>query len=328
MQEVLVLSREEVESVLSLKEAIDVVEDAFSDFANKRVVLPPAIGFPVEKHHGEMHIKSGYMMTPDSVAVKIASSFPENPKIGLPTVQAFIAVYDASNGSLLSIMDGSYITTVRTGAAGAVAAKHLSKKDSKIVGIVGTGVQGRIQLRALNEVRNIERVKAFSIDKAEREKYARGMSDLLSIDIKPVNSVEDAVKDADILITATPSHNPMVKKDWLHPGLHINAIGSDNPKKQELFSDSFLKINKIVADRLEQCKVAGEIHHGIEDGFIKESDIYAELGEITSGRKAGRENSEEITLFDSTGVAIQDISVASMVYRLAKKRKAGKIIKL
>lgn len=327
MQKPILLTRSDIEPLLSLRDAIPAVESAFSDFSDGKAVLPPAVGFPVAEHKGEMHIKSGYMPTLDSVAIKVASSFRENPKMGLPAVMATILLHDAKTGALIGLMDGTYITAVRTGAVGAVAAKHLSKKDSSSAGLIGTGVQGRVQLRALLEVRDIKKAYAYSIDEKGRKDFVAEMSRELGIDIIGVGSCQEAAK-ADILVTSTPSHDPYFRPEWLHKGLHINAIGSDNPKKQELFGEVLQRADKIVADRLEQCRVAGEIHHGLKEDIIKESNVYAELGEITSGKKKGRESAGEITLFDSTGVAVQDIATAALVHRLAMEKKIGRQISL
>jgi len=328
MPEILLLSREEIAGLLSLKESIEVVENAFSEFASGRAVLPPAIGFPIKEHDGEMHIKSGYMAAPNTVAVKIASSFKKNSEKGLPTVLATILAFDSSTGQIKAVMDGIHITLIRTAAAGAVAAKHLSKKDSTRVGIIGSGVQARFQLKALLEVRSIKTVKVYSNNQPQLQEYVKEMNGLKGLEVKAASSAKEACEDVDILVTCTPSHEPIVKASWISKGTHINAIGSDNPKKQELFADVLKNADKIVADRLEQCQAAGEIHHALKEGAITEQNIFAELGEITSGKKKGRDAPEETTIFDSTGVAVQDISVTALVLQKANNEKAGKRISL
>jgi len=326
--EILVLNQKEIEKIVSLGNAIREVEDAFSEFAEERVVLPPAIGFPIDQYSGEMHIKSGYMLKPDIVAVKIASSFKKNSEKGLPTVLATILAFDSKTGQVRAIMDGSYITAIRTAAAGAVAAKYLSKNNSETIGIIGCGTQARLQLEAIMKIRKIKKVKVYCRSNASLEKYAKEMNKKFNIEIKTAESAEEVCKNVDILITTTPSHEPIVKAEWISKGTHINAIGSDNPKKQELETAVLKKADKIVADRIEQCIKAGEIHHAIERNVMCEKEIYAELGEITSKKKKGRESDKEITIFDSTGVAIQDISVAAFVLKKAIRLNVGLRVKI
>lgn len=327
MSEVLILSQDEVRSCLPMRDAIKAVKEAYMAFAEGRVKMTPVVHLGVEKYRGEVDIKSGCVEDFGLIGTKIASGFYDNPKIGLPSSMAVIILMDLKTSVPLAMMDGTYITAVRTGAAGAVAASVLARKDSKTVGVIGAGMQGRMQVLALNEIFLIEKVKVYSRTEGNREKYASEMSEKLGINVQAVGDARKAVINADIVVTATPSKKAIVMDEWIHDGVHINAIGADAPGKQEL-DPRIMRRAKIVVDSLNQCRVIGEIQHALSQGLIEESDIHAEIGGILIGKKKGRETDDEITLFDSTGLAAQDIAAANIVYQLAKKRKMGKIVEL
>jgi len=328
MADVLLLNRKQVIDLLSMRDAIAVVEDAFSALARGEAEIPPVINIQIPKFKGEVDIKSGYVGSIDTVAVKIAGGFWQNPqKLGLPSVIGTILLVDGSTGLPLALMDGSYITAVRTGAAGAVAAKYLSRENAQAVGIIGAGSQARMQLRGLIEVRPIRSVSVFDpVDQERALSYAHEMEhEKPGLKIKIVASVEEAVADADVVVTTTPSTTPLVRSEWIRQGTHITAIGADAPGKQEL-DPLILKRARVVVDRLSQCRLIGETQHALKCGVILEGDIYAEIGEITAGLKRGRQSDGEVTLFDSTGVAVQDIATASLVYRTARDKGAGTVL--
>jgi alanine dehydrogenase len=216
-------------------------------------------------------------------------------------------------------MDATYITNTRTGAAGGVAVKYLARKDSSVIGFVGAGVQAKTQLLAIIEVLpQIKEVKVFDLDRNISQKYVDEMMAKLGINIHPVETIQDAT-EADIIVTTTPSRKPVVKKQYIKPGTHINAIGADAKGKQELEAD-LLRSGKIIVDDIEQASHSGEINVPLSGGIIKIEDIYGTLGEVVANVKKGREDNEEITIFDSTGLAIEDVVCAKIVYEKAKKR--------
>jgi len=327
LSEVIILSQEEVKSCLPMSEAIKAVREAYITFAEGRVKMPPVMHLDVQKYNGEVDIKSGCAEDFGVIETKIASGFYDNPKIGLPSTMAVIVLMDIKTSVPLAIMDGTYITAVRTGAAGAVAASALARKNSKTVGVIGAGTQARMQVLALNETFTLDKVKVYSRTEESRKKYADEMSERLGINVQAVDDARKAVVDTDIVVTVTPSTKAIVMDEWIESGMHINAFGADGPGKQEL-DPRIMKRAKIVVDSLGQCKVIGELQHALAQGLIKESDVYAEIGEILAGKKKGRERDDEITLFDSTGLAVQDIATATLVYQLAKKRGMGKMVKL
>ena len=323
MSEVLILTRKEVESCLSMKRTIDAVREAYIAFANDRVQMPPVMHLDVEKYNGEVDIKSGFVEDFDLIGTKIASGYYDNHKLGLPPGIAVIVLLDLKTSMPLAIMDGTYITAYRTGAAGAVAASVLARKDSTKVGIIGAGTQGRMQVLALKELFQLEEVRVWDIDEKMAQKYSIEMAELLGIDVRNFTNREEVVRGSDIVVTVTPSKKALVEVEWIEKGMHINAIGADGPGKQE-HDPAIVKLaDKVVVDSLSQCKRIGEIQHALSLGLIKEQDVHGEIGEILIGKKVGRESDDEITFFDSTGLAAQDIAAAHVVLKAAKEKNLG-----
>jgi alanine dehydrogenase len=317
----LLLKRSEIADLLSIEECITSVEHAFKLYASGEAPPPGVLGIHAED--GGFHIKAGIMnLQKKYFAAKINANFPGNNKYGLPTIQGVIAVCDAENGKLLALMDSIEITILRTGAATAVAAKYLAKRDAKKVTICGSGNQGKISLRAVMKVRSIEKVFIFDIGKEKAEKFAQEFSREINIPVHVVTDLERAVNESDICITCTPSKKPILFRKYISKGTFIAAVGSDSEEKQELES-SLLTIGKLVTDITAQCSVIGELHHGLEAGLLVRSDVHAELGQIITGEKPGRESDEEIIIFDSTGSALQDIVSAVIVYEKAITQKKG-----
>jgi ornithine cyclodeaminase/alanine dehydrogenase len=282
----------------------------------------------VGKYNGEVDIKSGFVEDFDLIGTKIASGYYDNHKLGLPPGMAVIVLLDLKTSMPLAIMDGSYITSYRTGAAGAVAASVLARKDSTKIGIIGAGTQGRMQVLALRELFQLEEIRVWDIEEKMATKYSTEMAELLGISVKHFTNREEVVRGSDIVVTVTPSKKELVNKDWIERGMHINAIGADGPGKQELDPGIMKLADKVVVDSLAQCKRIGEIQHALALGLIKEQDVHGEIGEILIGKKVGRESDNEITLFDSTGLAAQDIAAAHVVLEAAKEKKLGYSTKL
>jgi ornithine cyclodeaminase/alanine dehydrogenase len=328
MSEVIILSQDDVKSCLPMSKAIQAVQEAYIAFAKGRVKMPPVMHLDVSQYNGEIDIKSGYIEDLGLIGTKIASGFYENYKLGLPPGIAVIILMDLKTSIPLAIMDGTYVTAYRTGAAGAVAARVLAKKESEIIGVIGAGTQARMQILALKEIFSLKEVRVWDINSTARDLYSKEMSELLNITVEPVDNIKDAVTESDIVVTVTPSKKALVMKDWIKEGTHINAIGADAPGKQELDPRIVKMADKVVVDSLDQCKVIGEIQHALRNGLINEKDIYAEIGQILIKEKKGRESKEEITLFDSTGLAAQDIAAANVVYKQAKERGIGIAVSL
>ena len=318
MGEILWLDRKDVESLLDMKIAISAVERSFFMHGLKKVQMPPKIYlyFP----HGDLRAMPAYLEELGISGVKIVNVHPENYLRDLPSVMAIVELVNPETGEPVALMDGTYLTDMRTGAAGGIAVRYLARKDSGVIGMIGTGNQARTQLQAIAEVIEIDEVRIYSKTESSQDRFIRDMEDKIGVEIKKKRI--EKVCECDILVTTTPSRKPVVKNEWITGGTHINAIGADAKGKQEL-DPMILRRAKIIVDDIEQASHSGEINVPLEKGIISIEDIYCELGEIVAGIKPGRENEEEITVFDSTGLAVQDVSTAFEVYDKAKDKKVG-----
>ncbi|MRT28676.1 ornithine cyclodeaminase family protein [Herbaspirillum sp. CAH-3] len=320
----LLLKKEEVRKLISMKEVIGTVEEAYRAFSANSVMQPPYTGIHLPAPRGEIDFKLSYYEGNEVISMKSSSgAFPDNPKLyGVPSSMGTILLFDARSCALMCVMDGSLVTGLRTGAAGAASAKVLARKDAKVIGAIGTGQQARMQIRALREVIDIQGIKAWS---RTAEKMASFQADIerdFGLPVALATSAQDVVASSDILVTTTRGTGPVVEAKWVKPGTHIIAIGADQQGKQEL-DPALFKHAKIVHDSTAQCCEKGESWHPLTRQIITMNDIHGELGEILLGRKPGRENDEEITIFDSTGMAIQDNTTATKIYQNAVVNKIG-----
>ncbi len=329
----LLLRDDQVKKLLSMSEVMDAVELAFRQKGMGRVQMPAKVFLSFKKNNGDLRTMPSYLEDLDISAVKIVNVHPDNPsKQGLPTVMAVIILIDPLTGFPLAIMGGTTVTDMRTGAAGGIAAKFLAKKDCKVVGLIGAGAQARTQLRALVEVyKELEEVRVWSrhpktkrafIAEAERE-YGD------SCTLVPKESVRKTTEGADIVVTTTPSRKPLVMEDMVSSGMHITCIGADAFGKEEL--DPFiLKKSKIVIDDWAQASHGGEINVPLllRDKIITKEDLCCEIGQIVAGLKPGRVSKDEITVFNSTGLAVQDAVTAKIAYDKALKSKVGRFINI
>jgi alanine dehydrogenase len=318
----LILTRSEVAALLTLDDCIAAVEQAFKLFGEGKTDPPGMLG--IHTASGAFHIKAGTLATNRKYfAVKANANFMKNrERFGLPTIQGVIALCDAERGTPLAIMDSMEITIQRTGAATAVAAKFLARAEARVATICGCGNQGRIQLRALARVRGIVRAHAFDRDSALAEKFSRELSAEMGIEVTPVTDLARAVHSSDICVCCTPAKNFYLKKEMVGTGTFISAVGADSAEKHELDPALFAG-NKIVVDIMEQCATSGDLHHALAAGIVARAAVHAELGEIVAGRKPGRTSPGEITIFDSTGTALQDVAAAIAVYEKAVAAGAG-----
>ncbi len=325
--EVLLLTKEQIQSILTMEDTIRVVEEGFKAFNSGRVVIPFPLNLEIKENRGEVHIKPGYLEGSDTYCIKIASGFYENPKIGLPSSGGMILLFDAKTGVPRSLLvDRGFITDMRTAGAGALAARCLAKKSVENAAVVGTGTQARLQIEALSKVIDFRVLKVWGRTPANVESYVEDMRQKLRAEIVPMSSAREAVENSEVVVTATPSTSPLVKTEWVGKGMHITAMGSDSPEKQELETGVLGIADKIVVDSARQCARLGEVHHAVEDGTISVEDIHAELGEILLGVKSGRESEEEITVCDLTGIAAQDVVTSQLVYERSLKGKIGSYI--
>ena len=321
----LVLSRQDVADLLTMKEAIDAVEEAFRQFALGQVAMPQRTIIPLASHHGLQAIMPAYVGGGlDALAVKVATAYPDNPALyHLPTVMGLVLLDDPKTGAPLAVMDAGLLTALRTGAASGVAAKYLARRDARAVGVFGGGVQALAQLEGVCAVRKIESVHVYDIDVARARSYAEQAEAHLNVPVVAVDSPQKAVAGQDIVILATSSAQPVFDGHWLEPGQHVNAIGSHHPKTRELDTTAVVRA-KVVADFIDACLVeAGDVIIPITEGAITPEHLHASLGEIVVGRRPGRENEQEITLFKSVGLAFEDAAVASLAFRRAREVGEG-----
>ena len=318
----LLLTRPDISALLTLDECIVAVEDAFRHHGEGRSPAPKVLGMPARD--GGFHIKAALLSSsPPYFAAKLNGNFFYNAqRFAMPNIQGLIVLCDATNGYPLAVMDSIEITILRTGAATAVAAKHLARPDSRVATICGCGNQGRIQLRALCTVLALEHVYAFDVDEAKARRFADELSRELELAIEVVGQPASAVPKSDVCVTCTPAKRYFIHKEHVAPGTFLAAVGADNERKQELDPQLFV-FNKVVTDVLDQCAEIGDLHHAIAQGLVQPSNVYAELGELAAGRKPGRTAREEITIFDSTGTALQDAAAAAVVYERAVKQERG-----
>ena len=314
-----VLSRREIEEFLNIGDVLKAVEYSFKLKAEGKVIAPPKLYLNLPEYQGDFRAMPAYI--DGSAGLKWVSVYPDNRRYNLPSVMATIILCDSKNGCPLAIMDGTYITAMRTGAAGGVAVKYLARRESSIIGMIGAGRQAETQLLAISQVLpRIDEVRVFDKQKDVSLRYVQEMATKLNINIRLAETTEEAA-EADIVVTTTPSRKPIVKKEHIRTGTHINAIGADAKGKQELEVD-LLMAAKVIVDDIEQASHSGEINVPLSEGVIKVEDIYGTLGEVIANMKEGRGNDEEVTIFDSTGLAVQDIICAKLVYEKAKERKA------
>ena len=313
-----ILTASDVATLLTIDDCIAAVETAFRDFGEGRIAPPQTLG--VHGQHGTFHVKAA---AADIFAAKINANFPGNSRQhGLPTIQGLIVVMDVERGTPLAILDSTLITTLRTAAATAVAAKHLAREDSRTMTIIGCGLQGRAHAEALLRVREITKVFAFDTDPAAVARLANEMSQHLGIEVVRTKSIENAVAESDIVITCTPARSPILGIQHRHDGLFIGAVGADNPEKNEL-TPALLAQSRVVPDILDQAAIMGDLHHAIAAGAMTRDDIHGQLADILCGRVAARRNDDEVFIFDSTGTALQDVATASIALTRAIERNIG-----
>lgn len=318
-----ILNIREVEQILSMPDVIRLVEKAFGERGRNKVQMPPKSYLYFSKFNGDLRVMPAYLEELNQVGVKMVNAHLDNrSKYGLPTVLASIMLFNPQTGAPISLMDGTHITAMRTAAASAVAAKYLARKDSKILAVIGAGYQSLRQVEALREIMTLEAVRIFDINSDRAEQLAILLYDKFDITATTFASVEETIRGSDVLVTVTPSHKPVVKSEWVTEGMHISAVGADAPGKEEL-EPELLTRARIVIDDWEQGSHGGEINVPLSSGVIGKSDIYADIGEIVAGIKLGRTSNKEITIFDTTGLAIQDVITAWHVYEVAEKKGIG-----
>lgn len=319
----LLIKKEQVAKVLKMRDVINIMEETFRLHGLGKIQQPPKTYLTFQ--NGDLRSMPAYISSKkmDVAGIKCVNVHPANRRFGLPTVMATILLIDPKTGYNIAVMDGTLVTEMRTGAVGGLAAKYLSRKNARTAGFVGAGRQAYTQIEALMIVRPIKLVKAYDINPETAGKFCNWVAKKYNIATEVAEDVHQAVYGSDVVVTVTPARASVVKPEDISPGTHINAIGADAPGKQELHS-ALTKKALIVIDEWEQASHSGEINVPLAQGVITKKDVHAELGQIVARLKKGRTNNRQITMFDSTGLAAQDVSTAYVAYKRLLKRKDAK----
>lgn len=319
MSELLLLSRADVVRLMDYPAYVAAVEAGLRAAASGKALAPPAAGFAVPG--GSYHAKSAAVLG-DAVAIKLNANYPGNPASnGLPTVQGVIYLADANDGRPLALMDSIEVTINRTGAATTIAARHLARPESKVAMICGAGVQGRVQARAILAALNLERVLVWDIRPEAANALANALARDLGVNVQATTDLAAAAQ-SDVIVTCTSSRKAYLTPELVRPGTFIAAVGADNDDKQEIDPQLF-PLATVVVDSLEQCAEIGDLHHALNAGTTRREQVHGTLADLVAGKKPGRRSSDEITLFDSTGIGLQDVAAATAVYRRALAAGAG-----
>jgi len=307
-----VFSKEQIISRLDLDLAVQRLEQGFIAFSQGKVQVPPTQAFTFPQANGDCCIKSAHVEGSDTFTVKVSTGFYDNPSKGLPSNDGLMMVVSATTGQPIALLqDEGWLTCIRTALAGRIAARLLAPAQVKAIGILGTGVQARMQLEQLASVTPCRKVVVWGRGETQLEEY-KAFASGLGYDVDVTRSAEKVALDANFIVCATPSREPLLRSDWVQPGSHITAVGADAPGKQELDPALVARAERIVVDSLYQCTQYGEVSHALKAGLIGEQQL-VELGALLEGRAPGRDNDEQITLADLTGVAVQDAQISSCV---------------
>jgi alanine dehydrogenase len=326
-----IISREEVKSAVSMAQAIETVKSAFAQLSKGRARVPIRTQLGIPLHDGVTLFMPAYLEDTDELGMKMVSVFSGNLERGLPIINAIVTLVDPETGLPAAIIDGTYLTALRTGAGSGAATDLLARADARTVAILGTGVQGRSQLQAVCTVRSIERVLVFDTRRRAAERFRDEMAEAgppIPDQIEVASTAKEAVSRADVVCTATTSTTPVFLDSDVKPGAHINAIGSFTPQMQELPAETVSRALLVVDSREAVWAEAGDLIIAKERGLLTESSVHAEIGEIVLGTKPGRARDDQVTLFKSVGNAVQDVSVGARILEEAKKKGLGTLVEL
>jgi alanine dehydrogenase len=324
----LLLSERQVHRLIDIAELISTLEKAHIQYSTGKAVMPVRLVVPLPQIHGRITSMPGFLNEDKALAMKVVTYFQDNPKGNLPAILATIMLFSAENGKLIALMDGSYITAIRTACASAMATKVLANAETPVLGILGAGVQARAHIQTLRQVRKIDRIKIYSPSGASAAAIKNDLDPALKIAIEVAGTAEDAVRDADLLVTGSTSRDPIIKSTWLRTGVHINAVGSHRPDHREIDGATVARAKVVVDSREAIMAECGDILLALKEKSIGENHIHGEIGEVLAGTKVGRSGASEVTLYKSVGIAIQDVAAANLVYRKALEQGVGTTIEI
>jgi len=318
-----VLSANDVRQALPMRQAIEAMKSAFAQLSAGQANVPLRTALQVPPHNGVTLFMPAYLATDNQMAVKIVSVFNNNPARGLPLIHALVVVVEATTGQPAAVMDGTYLTALRTGATSGAATDLLARHDAHTVAIFGAGAQGRTQLEAVCAVRPIRMAWVYDTVPERAAAFVAEMSQWLSLLVKAASTPSEPVREADIICTATTSARPVFQDADLRAGTHINAVGAYTPQMQEIPAETVVRAKVVIDHRQASLAEAGDLLIPLQQGLMTRDHIHAELGEIVAGTRPGRASLEEITLFKSVGMAVQDVAAASAVLEAARKLNLG-----
>lgn len=319
----LILSEEQVRNLVDIEDLIAVLEQAHVQLSTGKVVMPVRLVVPLPQIKGRITSMPAFLSEESALGIKIISYFQDNPGHGLPPILATISLYSTETGRLMVLMDGVYITAIRTACASAMATRALANPETPVLGVIGAGTQARTHIRALSKVRALERVLIWSPSGTSARKVKEELEGEMGFEILPQSSAEAVVREADLLATVSAAGEPILEAAWLKPGVHINAVGSHRPDLREIGSDTLRRATVFVDSRDAVDSECGDILLAIAEGVISKEHIRGEIGELLAGSKQGRSSADEVTLYKSVGIAAQDVAAASLVYRRALERNVG-----
>ena len=324
----LVLSEKEVQSLIDIQELIAALEQAHIQYSTGEAVMPVRLVVPLPQIQGRITSMPGYLNQDQALGMKVVTYFQENPKQGLPAILATIMLFSAATGKMIAAMDGTYITTIRTACASAMATNALANHETPVLGILGAGVQAAAHIRALSAVRKINAIRIYSPSGTSAHNLKKDLEPEVGVPIEVAPSAEAAVRDADLIVTVTTAQEPILKPEWLKPGAHINAVGSHRPDLRELNGATLARAKVVVDSRAAIMAECGDVLLAIKEKSFTAQSIHGEIGEVLAGIKPGRTHASEITLYKAVGIAIQDVASAKLVYRKALEQNVGTNIEI
>jgi alanine dehydrogenase len=319
----LILSEEQVRSLIDIEELIAVLEQAHIQYSTGKAVMPVRLVVPLPQIAGRITSMPGYLTEDKALGMKVVTYFQNNPQENLPAILATVMLFSAATGKIIAVMDGSYITAIRTACASAMATRALANPEAPVLGILGAGVQARAHIQALCRVRQLNQIKLYSPSGTNAANIKRELEPVSRAAIDVAKSAEEAVRNSDLVVTATTAQQPILECAWLKPGAHINAVGSHRPDSREIDGPTVARSKVVVDSREAIMAECGDILLAIKEKSITEKHLHAEIGEVLAGTKPGRSSGDEVTLYKSVGIAIQDVATAQLIYHKALELKVG-----
>jgi len=327
-QMMLVLSEKQVEALIEIDELIATLERAHIQYSTGKAVMPVRLVVPLPQIGGRITSMPGFLNEDQALGMKVVTYFQNNPKQNLPSILATIMLFSPETGKMIAVMDGSFITAIRTACASAMASKALANLASSALGVLGAGVQAKAHIEALSRVRKIRSIKIYSPSGTSANRLKQEVESRLGTAIEVANSAKEAVLGVDLIVTATTAKQPILAADWLKPGAHINAVGSHRPDLRELDGSTMARAKVFVDSREAIMAECGDILLALAEKSITADHVQAEIGEVLAGLKPGRTGTEEITLYKSVGIAVQDVATAQLVYHKAIQKGVGTVVKV